>query len=276
MTPTSPDPDLAAFYAADAQAYLKSLPLSHFMESTEQATQRAITVESFELIRVARPDVQCFSELLIQYPQPGFRKPGKVVPDNFVVVHREPIVASGSYALANQPVGPLLVLEYVAKHNPRKDYDDNFDKYQAALKVPYYLIFYPDNAELTLFRLTEGTYASVAPNPAGRYAVPELELEVGLLGEWVRYWFRGALLPLPGDLLIERDAAREQRDEARTERDEARHRLEAERQAREAERRAREEAERRAEAERQSRLAVEAEVARLREELAKPRGGAAG
>ncbi|WP_439627986.1 Uma2 family endonuclease [Gemmata sp.] len=267
MTPTSPDPDLAAFYAADAQAYLKSLPLSHFMESTEQATQRAITVESFELVRVARPDVQCFSELLIQYPQPGFRKPGKVVPDNFVVVHPEPIAASGSYVLAEQPVGPLLVLEYVSKHNPRKDYDDNFDKYQAALKVPYYLIFYPDNAELTLFRLTDGTYASVGPNAAGRYPIPELELEVGLLGEWVRYWFRGALLPLPGDLLIERDAAREQRDEARTERDEARNRLEAER-------RAREEAEQVAAAERQSRLAAEAELAKLRGELAKARGAA--
>lgn len=258
MTPTSPDPDLAAFYAADAQAFLASLPLSHFMESTEQSTQRKITVAAFDLIHVARPEVQCFSELLIQYPVAGRKKPGKVVPDNFVVVHPAPIVASGSYTLAEQPARPLLVVEYVSKQSRRKDYDDNFEKYEQDLKVPYYLVFYPDNEELTLFRLADGTYASVGPSAAGRFAIPELELEAGLLGEWVRYWFRGALLPLPGDLLIERDAAREQRDEARA-------RLEAER-------RAREEAERRAEAERQSRLAVEAELTKLREQLAKGGG----
>ncbi|MBA4189148.1 MAG: hypothetical protein C0467_14215 [Planctomycetaceae bacterium] len=259
MTPkTPPNPEMRAFYEAEAQAYLESLPLSHFMESTAQSSQRKITVESFDLIHVARPDVQCFSELLIQYPQSNRRKPAKVVPDNFVVVYPEPIIASGTFAITEQPVGPLLVLEYVSKHSNRKDYHENFDKYQADLKVPYYLIFYPDNEELTLFQLADGRYSAVRPNAAGRFAIPDLEMEVALLGGWVRFWFRGALLPLPGDLLIERDAAREQRDEAREQRD-------AERQARLA-------AEKNAEAERHSRIAAESELARLREELARAKG----
>ena len=147
-----------------------------------------------------------------------------------------------------QPVGPLLCLEYVSKENRRKDYDDNFEKYQKELKIPYYLLFYPDNEELTLFRMSAKGYAAVSPNAAGRFAIPELELEAGLLGEWVRFWFRGELLPLPGDLLIERDAAREQRDAAREQRD--------------AEQKARQAAELRA-------AAAETEVAKLLEELAK-------
>ena len=46
------------------------------------------------------------------------------------------------------------MLEYVSKSSRRKDYDDNFDKYERDLKVPYYLTFYPDDQELTLYRHT--------------------------------------------------------------------------------------------------------------------------
>jgi Uma2 family endonuclease len=252
MEPTIPtDPKLQEYLDAEADAYLESLPLSHFMEATTQATQREITLESFALIRALRPEVQCFNELLIQYPRGKRKKLGKVVPDNFVVVHPKPIKALKSFNLHTQPVGPLLVLEYVSKENRRKDYEDNFEKYEEELKVPYYLLFYSENEELSLFKLEEKGYVAVRPNPAGRFEVPELELEAGLLGEWVRFWFRGELLPLPGDLLIERDAAREQRDEEKAAR------KAAEKQAKAAEARA---------------TAAEAEIAKLREELAKAKG----
>jgi Uma2 family endonuclease len=236
MTPTVP-PNLdlkriKVLYEWAEQRYLKSLPLEHFMESTTQATQRKITVESFDLVHVSRPDVQCFNELLVQYPRPteDADKPGQVVPDNMVVIHPRLIVAEGSYMTPLQPVGPFLVLEYVSKASVRKDEEVSYEKYEKELKVPYYLLFYPDADEFTLFRLGEKGYSSVHPNANGRCAIPELELEVALLGGWMRYWFRGELLPLPGDLLKERDA------------------------------------------ERARRLAAEAEVAKLREELAKAKG----
>jgi Uma2 family endonuclease len=254
MEPTIPtDTKLQEYLDAEADAYLESLPLSHFMEATTQATQREITLESFALIRALRPEVQCFNELLIQYPRGKRKKLGKVVPDNFVVVHPKPIKALKSFNLHTQPVGPLLVLEYVSKENRRKDYEDNFEKYEEELKVPYYLLFYSENEELSLFKLEDKGYVAVRPNAAGRLEVPELELEAGLLGEWVRFWFRGELLPLPGDLLIERDAAREQRDEEKAAR------KAAEKKAKAAEARA---------------TAAEAEIAKLREELAKAKGRA--
>jgi Uma2 family endonuclease len=228
-------------YEEAAQAYLKSLPLEHFMESTLQATQRLITLVSLALVHAQRPEVQPFNELLVQYPRPR-KKIGQVVPDNMVVLYPEPIRALTSFNLPLQPVGPFWVLEYVSKHNKRKDYEDNFEKYEKELKVPYYLTFYPDDQELTLYRYNRHRYVTVKPSKQGRYPIPKLEMELALLDGWVRFWFRGELLPLPADM---------QRD------------------LNEAQRRANL-LQQQAEQDRQARVALEAEVTRLRALLGLP------
>ncbi len=208
---------LSIRYYEAAQEYLRSLPLEHFMESTPQATQRKITLESFDMVRVHRPDVHVYNELLVQYPRKGSKKPGQVVPDNMVVIHAGELRVEGSYDVPLQPVGPFLMLEYVSKNTKRKDYDDNMHKYEHELKVPYYLLFQPDVQELSLYRHTGRKYVSVKPNAAERYPIPELELEVALLDGWVRYWFRGELLPLPGELLRKFQAAERRLAEAEAE-----------------------------------------------------------
>jgi Uma2 family endonuclease len=218
-------------YYEAAQAYLHSLPQEHFMEATAQATQRKITLESLDLVSARRPEVQVFNELLVQYPLRG-DKIGQVVPDNMVVVHPEPIVADGSYDVLFQPVGPFWTMEYVSNSNKRKDYEKSFQKYERDLKVPYYLLFYPDGQELTLYHLKGKKYVSVKPNEAGRYALTELELELALLDGWVRYWYKGELLPLPADLQRDLDEARRQLAEATRRADEQTRRAEEERQAR--------------------------------------------
>ena len=261
-----PDPELVRMLEEAEQRYLRSLPPEHFMEATAQATQRKITLESFDLVHAARPDIQLFSELLVQYPRQGKKKTlGQVVPDNMVVVHPEPIRATGSFSLHLQPARPFLVLEYVSKHTERKDYDDNYDRYERELKVPYYLLFYPDNEELTVFRLAGEEYTSVTPNAAGRLAIPELELEAALHEGWVRFWFRGRLVPVPAELQRQLDAVS---DQLRAEREA---RMAAE-QAAQAEREARSAAEQRAATAEQRAATAEAENARLREELARARG----
>src|SRR5262245_8829740 len=116
-------------YEEAARAYLRGLPLEHFMEATAQGNQRKITLESLDLVTARRPDVHVFNELLVQYPRKARKRPGQVVPDNMVVLHDGPIDAVGSYALALQPAGPLWVLEYVSKASERMDYEENFDKY---------------------------------------------------------------------------------------------------------------------------------------------------
>jgi Uma2 family endonuclease len=200
-------------YEAEAQAYLRRLTQEHYMEAVPQATQRKITLESLDLLVARRADVHVFNELLVQYPRSGRRKPGQVVPDNMVVIADQPIQAEGSFDVAGQPARPFWVLEYVSKRNPRKDYEDSFDKYEQELQVPYYLVFYPDNQELTLYRYKGKKYVSVKANKHDRYAIPPLDLEVGLLDGWVRYWYQGQLLPLPADLQRDLEEALHRADE---------------------------------------------------------------
>ncbi len=199
-------------YESYAQEYLRSLPPEHFMEATAQATQRKITWDSLDLVHARRPEVQVFNELLVQYPVRGKERPGQVVPDNMVVVADEPVRAATSYNVPLEPARPFWVMEYVSKGSKRKDYEDSFKMYERGLKVPYYLIFYPDTQDLTLFRHNKRRYVTVKPNGHGRYPIPELEMEVGLRDGWVRFWFRGELLPLPADMQRELDEARRRAD----------------------------------------------------------------
>lgn len=249
-TGTTPRGLIAVTYEAAAQEYLRSLPLEHFMEATPQATQRKITLESLDLLAARRSDVHVFNELLVQYPVPGQRRPGQVCPDNMVVISTEPIEAVSSFNVPLESAAPFWVLEYVSKNNKRKDYEDNFDKYERDLKVPYYLTFYPDNQELTLYRYTGSKHVTVKPNKRGRYEIPELDLEVALLDGWVRYWHKGELLPLPADLERNLKAALRRAQQA-DERAQQLQRLLA--------------------AEQETRRAAEAELAKLR--AAQPRNG---
>jgi hypothetical protein len=208
---------VAIRYYEAAQEYLRSLPPEHHMEAVSQSTQRKITLESLDLVAASRSDFHLFSELLVQYPLPRRKRPGQVVPDNMVVLCDGPIKAEGSYDVPLQPKGPFWMLEYVSNSNKRKDYEDNMIKYERELKVPYYLLFYPDNEELTLYQHTGRRYVSVKPDEDDRLVIAELNLGMAILKGWVRFWYRGELLPLPADLQRERDRLQRERDKAEEE-----------------------------------------------------------
>lgn len=237
---------LALRYEKAAQEYLSSLPLEHFMEATAQARQREITLESLALVKARRSDLHVFNELLVQYPRSRQRRLGQVVPDNMIVLTDQPVKATTSYNLPLESARPFWVLEYVSKTNHRKVYEDNFAKYERELKVPYYLVFHPENQELTLYRHNGKKYVTVKPNRQGRYPIRPLEMEVAIREGWVRFWYRGELLPLPDELQKELDQTKThleqaaQRAEAAAQRGEeaVRRAEEAIRQAEEATRRA--------------------------------------
>jgi Uma2 family endonuclease len=214
------------------------------MENIPQATQRKITLECFDLIHRARPEIQLFSELLIQYPIVGQRKPGQLVPDNMVVVHPEPIVAHGHYNTAIQPVKPYMVIEYVSQSSEHKDYVLDRSKYERELQIPFYMLFHSEDQELTLLKLERGKYREVKRSAEGRFPIPKLEIEIGMPDDWARFWFRGKLVPLPDEL----EEKLEESESAR---------LKAERDAKK---------------ERKARLEAEQELAKLRAALEKANG----
>jgi Uma2 family endonuclease len=221
MSPHLPRAIQAVAYEREAQEYLRSLPPEHFMEATAQATQREITLASLALVKARRRDFHVCNELLVQYPRRGQRKLGQVVPDNMVVITEEPLRATSSYNVPLEPVPPYWTLEYVSKNNLRKDYEENFHKYERELKVPYYLVFYPDEGELTLYRHNKRRYVTVKPNAQGRYSIPALDLELALWDGWVRFWYQGKLLPLPAELQRALDEARQQAAKEKRRADEA-------------------------------------------------------
>lgn len=264
-SPSTPRKLLAVSFAQAAADYARSLTLENYMEATSQATQRKITLESLDLVHARRPEVQVFNELLVQYRRRNQREIVQVVPDSMVVIHAEAIQAEGSFDVPLQhPIKLFWVLEYVSRSNRRKDYEGSFKKYERDLKVPYYLLFHPEDQELTLYRYNGRKYVSVKPNEEERYAIAELDLEIGIREGWARYWYQGKLLPLPADL---------QRDLDEAHRQIAEHQRRAELLEREAqsERRRAEQSEQRAEKERQRaeeerrlRLALEQELERIR------------
>jgi Uma2 family endonuclease len=249
-------PLTAQEYEKLAWAYYKTLPMEHFMESTDQATQRKIALESLDLVNARRPEVQIYSELLVQY-RVG-KQLRRVVPDNMVVLNATRVQTKSSYNLELEGVGPLWVLEWVSYRSKGKDYGEAFRKYERDLKVPYCLMYYPEKRDLRMHHHDGKRYQRLSPNVEGRMAIPELELEIGMLEGWVRCWFRGELLPLPADLQAANEALRKQ----------------ANRQRRRAavEKRRAEEEKRRADKEKQKRLAAEEELARLKAVLQQASG----
>jgi Uma2 family endonuclease len=177
-------------------------------ETVSQATQREITLASFELLIARRADVHLFNELLVRYPSEGRQQTGDVVPDNMVVVHDGPLAVDDQYDMAVQPARPFWVLDYISDDFIRKDYRRNFNTYEGTLKVPYCLTFRTEAEELRLYHHNGERYVSVKPNARQRHAIPELELEVALLAGWVRFWYRGELLLRPAELQRELEEAR--------------------------------------------------------------------
>jgi Uma2 family endonuclease len=230
MSPDLPRALQESDYERFAQEYSRGLSGQHFGEIVPQATQRKITVESLDLLSFRQPEVQVFSELSVQYTVRGRRAPREVVPNHMVVVTTKPVRPIKTYDLTQKPapVRPFWVLDYVVPDNPRRDYDDDLDYYERELRVPYCLQFLLETLELTLYRHNKRKYVTVKPNPHGRYPIPDLDLEVGLLDGRVRYWYQGELLPLPADLQRDLDAARRQAEAARREAEAARREAEEE------------------------------------------------
>ena len=207
-----------AFYfdrAADEyRAFLKKKHPAHFWKSVAESEQRHITNTSLDMLASKRSDVHVYGELLIQWRNEK-GKLRRVVPDNMVVLAEQRPDVTTNFAIEVQKTRPFFVLEYVSETNKRKHYQKSYDKYETELNVPYYSIFHLDDPKLSLlaYDKQQGKYQSLPPNQNGRYAIRELDLEVGLLDGWERFWWKGVLLLTTTELYAKVLAARKELEE---------------------------------------------------------------
>jgi hypothetical protein len=200
MTGSLAVPHTPLEYDQAAADYFGSLPLEHFMEPEAQAIQRGITLAGFTILKKSQPDVQLFSELLVQYAHDGRLR--RVVPDNMVVLSETDAPLRKSYNLELEPAPLWMVIEYVSS-DKAKDYEESFQEYERELLVPYCVLFDPERQDLQVYRHDGERYVRLEPDLEGRCSIEELDLKVGIRDRWLRYWCAGELLPLTEELADE-------------------------------------------------------------------------
>jgi hypothetical protein len=130
-------------------------------------------------------------------------------PDWFYTARvNEPGIARKSYTPNLEGEVPALVVEFVSDRDG-EEYSSRpvapFGRwyfYEQVLKVPVYVIFYPDLGLLELYNLTDGRYVLEQPNVEGRHWIVALGLFLGPWrggkenreGYWLRWWDEGEVM----------------------------------------------------------------------------------
>ena len=205
-----------------------------------------------------QPRIYVSGNLLVFY-EPGNRR-RHVSPDVFVVRgvanHPRP-----NYLIWEERRGPQVVIEVTSATTRNEDLRTKFSLYQDTLKVREYFLFDPRgdylDPPLRGYRLRQGQYRPIRA-VQGRLPSQVMGLHLERDGQVLRLWN-----PATGTWLPTHLEARQQAEE-RAE-DEAQARQQAEARAQQAEERAEKEA--------RARQWAEAEAERLRQELARLRGG---
>jgi Uma2 family endonuclease len=122
-------------------------------------------------------------------------------PDCFYTARvNEPGIARKSYTPNLEGEVPAIVVEFISDADG-EEYSSRpvapFGKwyfYEQILKVPVYVIFYPDLGLLELYNLTDGRYVLEQPNVEGRHWIVALGLLLGPWRGWKEnregYWLR--------------------------------------------------------------------------------------
>jgi Uma2 family endonuclease len=200
-------------YERLAEAFRRARPRELDMEATRQSIQREIVHTGLAILKLRKRIVNYFGELLVQQQVGGDLV--QVVPDTMVILGELEERDRSSYEpQEEEPV--FLVVEYVSPSDPYKEYTTKRRDYEK-MQVPYYLVCDPEAAPLVLclYRHTGEEYALVPANAEGRFAIPELGLEFGLIDGWARLWLDGQLLPLTAELQAQADELQRQLQDSR-------------------------------------------------------------
>ena len=168
---------------------------------------------------------------------------GAEAPDWFYVPHVPPRLAGQirrSYVVWREFIAPTIALEFAsqdgseerdatplsAAHNgvPASK-PGKFWVYERIIRIPYYGIFLVNSGEFEMYELLAGRYQRMHPNDRGHYAIPPLQVEIGVwqgayqnqTQPWLRWWDREGNLLLTGQERAEQEHQRAEQERQRAE-----------------------------------------------------------
>ncbi len=121
-------------------------------------------------------------------------------PDFFVVLGVNPDLPRNSWVVEREGKYPDLIVEILSKSTAQKDRGIKKRIYERIFKTPEYFLFDPETKRIEGFRLVEGRYRPIPPNPYGRIPSRVLDLSFGVFGEHLRFFTpENILVPLPDE-----------------------------------------------------------------------------
>jgi Uma2 family endonuclease len=160
-----------------------------------------------------RPDFYISGNLTVYYNEQQLKSRDFRGPDIFIVLDTEKKDRRSWVLWEEGGKYPNIVIELLSSSTAAVDRGAKKELYQNVWRLPEYYWFHPETLEFAGFRLVKGKYEVIEANDSGRLVSEQLELELGIHDQKLR-WFTaaGELIPLPEE--VERQRA-EQEHQAR-------------------------------------------------------------
>jgi Uma2 family endonuclease len=157
-----------------------------------------------------RNDFYISGNLTVYYSASQTKKRDFRGPDIFIVLDVEKRDRRSWTIWEEDGKYPNVVIELLSSSTAEVDRTTKKTLYQNVWRLPEYFWFDPYSLEFMGFRLSEGQYEEIVVNDQGRLRSAELDLELGIHENKLR-WFSadGTLIPLPEE--IERQAKEQER-----------------------------------------------------------------
>jgi hypothetical protein len=100
-----------------------------------------------------------------------------------------------------------VIIELLSTSTEKTDKNLKKVLYQDRFRTPEYFLFSPEALTLTGYRLVNGQYEAIAPNPQGHLWSQSLELSLGVQNNQLRYFSaEGDLVPTPEEAAIQAES----------------------------------------------------------------------
>jgi Uma2 family endonuclease len=170
------------------------------MESSIHYAQLALLVACLEWVWRDRTDYFIGANLTIYFSRQQLRNRDFRGPDFFLVKHTEKRPRKSWVVWEEDGRYPDLIIELLSVSTAKVDRTLKRNLYQDRFRTPEYFWFSPETEEFAGYRLINGVYQEIEPNPAGQCWSESLHLYLGLHQQQLRYFTpAGELVPTPAE-----------------------------------------------------------------------------